>query len=126
MQKNKHYVYFLFGGRVSAYLRCCTDREASLTKILNNAPEEHIQLVDKMQKTLKISKRSNSSFQKEVAKYEATAIKDAQPPQKFSFIHRKDGDMDYINTFLTEIGDKVIILLDILSLYVSSPRTFWS
>ena len=126
LQKNKHYVYFLFGGRVSAYLRCCTDREASLTKILNNAPEEHIQLVDKMQKTLKISKRSNSSFQKEVAKYEATAIKDAQPPQKFSFIHRKDGDMDYINTFLTEIGEKVSILLDFLSLYVFSPRTFWS
>lgn len=110
-KKNKHYVYFLFGGRVSAYLRCCTDREASLTKILNNAPEEHIQLVDKMQKTLKISKRSNSSFQKEVAKYEATAIKDAQPPQKFSFIHRKDGDMDYINTFLTEIGDKDILVI---------------
>ena len=102
---------------MSAYLRCCTDREASLTKILNNAPEEHVQLVDKMQKTLKINKRANSSFQKEVAKYEASAIKDAHPQQGFCFIHRKDGDMDYINTFLTEIGDKVIMLLYILIFY---------
>ena len=69
-----------------------------------------------MQKTLKISKRSISSFQKEVAKYEASAIKDAQPLQSFCFIHRKDGDMDYINTFLTEIGDKVIISLRNLDL----------
>ena len=103
---------------MSAYLRCCTEREASLTKILNNAAEEHIQLVDKMQKTLKFSKRSISGFQKEVAKYEASAIKDAQPPKSFCFIHRKDGDMDFINTFLTEIGDKVLMFLDIFSLHI--------
>ena len=101
---------------MSAYLKSCTDREAGLTKILNNAPEEHIQLVDKMQKTLKISKKSNSNFQKEVAKHEAAAVRNAQPPLSFCFIHRKDGDMDYVNTFLTELGDKVYQHHDLFTL----------
>ena len=69
-----------------------------------------------MQKTLKISKKSNSNFQKEVAKHEAAALSNAQPPLSFCFIHRKDGDMDYVNTFLTELGDKVYQHHDLFTL----------
>ena len=42
--------------------------DTELPKLLNIAPEEHIQLVDKMQKSLKISQKSNSNMLKEIAR----------------------------------------------------------
>ena len=78
-----------------------------MTKILNNAPEEHVQLVDKMQKTLKVSLKSNSNMLKEIAQAEASKLKSLSPVPKHCFIHRKDGDVDYINTFLKEIDNAV-------------------
>ena len=67
------------GGRVSAYLQSCVSKERALTKLLNNAPEEHLQLVDKMQKSLKITQKSNSNMLKEIARSEAMIIKNTAP-----------------------------------------------
>ena len=95
------------GGRVSAYLQSCVSKERALTKLLNNAPEEHLQLVDKMQKSLKITQKSNSNMLKEIARSEAMIIKNTAPSPPFCFVHRKDGDVDFVNTFLKEMSDSV-------------------
>ena len=81
-------------------------RERALTKVLNNAPEEHLQLVTKMQKSLKAAQRSSSSLLKEVAVVEARRAR--EEAKGVVVLHRKDGDSDFINTFLKEINDQVI------------------
>jgi len=110
VKKNKNFLYFLVGGRVTSYLQSCIIKEKALTKILNNAPEEHVQLVDKMQKTLKVSLKSNSNMLKEIATAEALKLKSLSPVPKYCFIHRKDGDVDFINTFLKEIDNAELLV----------------
>ena len=104
-KKNKHFLNFLVGGRVSSYLQSCVLKERALTKILNNAPEEHVQLVEKMQKSLKVSLKSNSNMLKEIAVNQVKLFRDSNLFPKYFFHHRADGDIDYVNTVLKEIGD---------------------
>ena len=121
-QKNKHYLYFLVGGRVSSYLKACVEKERTLTKLLNNAPEEHIQLVDKMQKSLKISQKSNSNMLKEIAQSEAMVLEQEEPAPQYCFIHRKDGDSDFVNTFLKEMSESVGKMIIDPMFFMYSPR----
>ena len=58
-----------------------------------------------MQKSLKVSLKSNSNMLKELAVTEVKTFKELSPLPKYYFNHRKDGDIDYINTVLKEIGD---------------------
>ena len=88
---------------MTSYLQSCVYREKSLTKILNNAPDEHIALVDKMQKSLRIAQKSNSNMLKEIAVTQAVKLKEQCPSPQQCFLHRKDGDIDFINTFLKEM-----------------------
>ena len=113
-KKNKHFLNFLVGGRVSSYLQSCVLKERALTKILNNAPEEHVQLVEKMQKSLKVSLKSNSNMLKELAIHEVKIFKETSPLPKYFFHHRPDGDQDFVNTVLKEIGD-----LDITTIIIT-------
>ena len=84
-----------------------------MTKVLNNAPDEHLQLVEKMQKTLKLTTKTNSNLLKEVAQHEALKIKTSSPKQPYCYIYRRDGDPDFISTFLKELNDNVSMRLNI-------------
>ena len=106
-KKGKHWLYFLVGGRVNLHLQVCLAREKALTKILNNAPDQHIQLVDKMQKSLKLSLKTNSNLLKEVAVHEACEVKKIEPKPSHHVVYKRDGDTEYINTFLKELDDNV-------------------
>jgi len=108
-KKGKHWLYFLVGGRVTDYLQTCHGRERVLTKILNNAPEEHIDLVDKMQKTLKVTQKNNSNLLKELAAHEANKIKTISPKPLYCVVHRKEGDSDFINSFINHLNDNTIL-----------------
>merc|ERR1712037_1062563 len=75
-KKGKHWLYFLVGGRVSSHLGNLVERERAMTKLLNNGPEEHLDLVEKMQNLLK-----------ELAIFEAAKIKANKP--EFCVVHKK-------------------------------------
>ena len=92
---------------MSSYLQSCVMRERSMTKILNNAPDEHLPLVEKMQKSLKLTTKTNSNLLKEIAQHEALKIKTSDPKPAYCYIYRKDGDTDFISTFLKELNDNV-------------------
>jgi len=108
-KKDKHWLYFLVGGRVSSYFQSCLERERLLVKILNNAPEEHVDLIDKMQRALKTSLKCSSNLLKEIAINEANRIKLLDPKPKFCVIHKKEGDSDFISSFLKELDDNEIL-----------------
>merc|ERR1712240_382616 len=59
---------------------------------VNNGPEEHLDLVEKMQKGLKAAK-----------------IKAEKP--KFCVLHKKEGDSDFIAAFIKEIDDNELLCI---------------
>lgn len=108
-KKGKHWLYFLVGGRVNDYLQVCLGRERIMTKILNNAPEEHLDLVDKMQKTLKVVQKNNSNLLKELAVVEADRVKSLSPKPLYCIVHRKEGDADFISAFIKQLDDNSVL-----------------
>ena len=82
-------------------------REKDLTKLLNNAPEEHLDLVAKLQKGLKVAQKSKSCLLREAAAWEAGRVREAGQRPRYWVTHRRDGDSDFIAAFLKELDDSV-------------------
>ena len=95
-----------------------------MTKILNNAPDEHLPLVEKMQKSLKLTTKTNSNLLKEIALHEATKIKTAAPKPSYCYLHRKDGDSDFISTFLKELNDNVLRCTEFITTNLRSSSRY--
>jgi len=110
-KKGKTLLYFLVGSRVLKYLANTLHRERSLTETLRNGPESHIDLVEKMQKTLKISTKTNSNLLKEIALSEAKEKKNLETKPSYIYFYRREGDNDYISTLTKELSDYLLIVI---------------
>jgi len=110
-QKGKTLLYFLVGSRVLNYLTTALEREKKMTQILRNGPEDHLDLVEKMQKSLKIYQKTTQNLLKELAAGEAKKLKVLQPKPAYFVCHKREGDADYINTFIAELDDNDILLV---------------
>jgi len=126
-KKGKYWLYFLVGTRVtlsswcggmthlhnchqvSRHLGNLVERERAMTKLVNNGPEEHLDLVEKMQKGLKVAQKNSSNLLKELAILEVAKIK-AQKP-KFCTVHKKEGDSDFIAAFIKELDDNELLCI---------------
>jgi len=111
VKKGKCLLYFLVGSRVLNYLSQTVDRERALTGVLRNGPEDHLDLVEKMQKSLKIVNKTNSNLLKEIAQTEAETRKKIQPKPSYLYFYRREGDPDYISTLLKELQDYLVIVI---------------
>eukprot|EP00794_Sanderia_malayensis_P009138 gene9138-10111_t len=98
-------LFFLAGDRVINKLSSCFDNEVKLTKLLSNGPEEHVKMVERVQKNLKALQRNAKSHIREIAKLEAMQLLSDAKSQGYICKHREDGDMDYINVFSNEIKE---------------------
>lgn len=105
-KKGKSLVNFLVGDRVRRYLESCHRREKQLTDILRGGPDDHADLASKCMKSLKLSQKGMQSALKELAAKEAKE----SAGKKFAFIHKRDADADYINTFMHEISDPDLLV----------------
>nr|CAD7394898.1 unnamed protein product [Timema cristinae] len=56
-KKNKTNLHFLVGGRVLKHLAGCLEREQKFTALLKGGPTDHVNLVDKLQKSLKLTNK---------------------------------------------------------------------
>lgn len=110
-KKGKSLLYFLVGSRVLRYLQQTVDRERALTVILRNGPEDHLDLVEKMQKSLKTTTKTNSNLLKEIALTEANQKKALDPKPDFVYIYRREGDSDYISTLTKELEGFLLVVL---------------
>ena len=106
-QKGKVLLYFLVGGRVLDYLAHTVTREKAITATLRNGPEDHLDLIQKMQKSLKTYQKTTQNLLKEVAINEANRLKTLQQKPKYFVCHKREGDSDFINTFIQELADNV-------------------
>ncbi|CAH0398907.1 unnamed protein product [Chilo suppressalis] len=94
-KKGKTNVKFLVGNRVTKTLQLMLDREKALTGLLKNEPSKHEDLVQKLQKNLKISNKNLSNVLMELAQYEVEKLKNAQPKPKFVFMFKKEATPDF-------------------------------
>eukprot|EP00088_Acartia_fossae_P021768 TRINITY_DN2310_c0_g1_i4.p1 TRINITY_DN2310_c0_g1~~TRINITY_DN2310_c0_g1_i4.p1 ORF type:complete len:420 (-),score=85.59 TRINITY_DN2310_c0_g1_i4:487-1716(-) len=110
-KKGKQLLYFLVGSRVLKYLSQTVTRERLLTDTLRNGPDAHVDLVDKMQKTLKVSTKTNSNLLKEIALSEAKEKKLLEPKPSYAYFYRREGDNDYISVLTKELTDYLLIVI---------------
>ncbi|XP_046397020.1 alanyl-tRNA editing protein Aarsd1-B [Ischnura elegans] len=100
------FLYFLAGGRVLSRLDESLQRESQLTALLKNSPADHVDLVDKLQKSYKQCSKNLQSVLRNVAVMEAEKFKVLEPKPKFYSLHRKEAEPDFMSVFLTEVGSQ--------------------
>lgn len=67
----------------------------------SNGAEDHVELVKKIQGTIKSSQKTIQRLAKEVASTLAVKLNDESVPPAYYSLHRNDGvDMDFVNVFL--------------------------
>jgi len=110
-KKGKTLLYFLVGSRVLKYLAQTVQRERALTETLRNAPDAHLDLVEKMQKSLKISTKTNSNLLKELALSEAHEKKSLGTKPSYLYFYRREGDNDYISTLTKELSEYLLVVI---------------
>lgn len=109
-KKGKSQLNFLVGDRVRRYLESCHRRERQLNDILRGGPDDHADLASKCMKSLKLAQKGMQSALRELAVREAREAQLGSSNKKFAFIHKRDADADYINTFLHEISDPGLLI----------------
>lgn len=109
-KKGKSNLYFAVGGRVLTYLSECLHREKKISDILNNGPDQHVALVDKMQKSLRLSLKNETALLREMAVVEAQRLKALQPRPSYFSSHRREGNVEYMTIFANEVADENTVL----------------
>lgn len=104
-KKNKTNLFFLAGGRILKYLTKALDREAKMTKLLKNEPEQHAELVEKLQNNLKITTKKLSNVLKTYAGDLAQTFLAQVPRPKYYFYYSKVADTDFIDAFIRSIKE---------------------
>ncbi|EDO49058.1 predicted protein [Nematostella vectensis] len=104
-------LFFLCGDRVFKHLGRAMENDRALSKCLSCGPDEHTTAVERIQTSLRLANKSLKSQLREIAYLEASQIKSSLGGRTFIYIHRENGDMDYINTIVNELGSLSIPLL---------------
>lgn len=104
-------LFFLAGNRVLKYLGKALDNERTLTKMLSVGPDDHSTAVDRIQTSLKTVNKVTKSQLKEIAQLEAYQLKATSQRKTYLYIHRENGDMDYMNALVSELSDQPLPVL---------------
>ncbi|XP_055631068.1 alanyl-tRNA editing protein Aarsd1-B [Toxorhynchites rutilus septentrionalis] len=99
--KNKCLVHFIVGNRILRKLNECYEREIQFNNLLNGGPSSHVDLIKKLQTTVKAVQKTSKKLIAELAFQEAEKFTALSDKPRFYCLHRLDGaSSDFINTFL--------------------------
>ena len=101
-------VYFLVGDRVSNYLQATFLREQKMNNLLSSGPDDHLMIVEKINKSFKTSNKSVQVLLKELAINDSKFIKEKQ--LKYFSKHRNETDSEYANTLIREVEDTSVMI----------------
>uniref|UniRef100_A0AAR5P3S8 Threonyl/alanyl tRNA synthetase SAD domain-containing protein n=1 Tax=Dendroctonus ponderosae TaxID=77166 RepID=A0AAR5P3S8_DENPD len=110
-RKDKTLLYFLVGNRVLKRLSDCIEREQKLVTLLKNNPSQHPELVDKLQKNVKLLTKNVQTVLKDLALVHAVKLNETLPVPAYYSMHRKEAEPDFMNTFIRELGGRTDIFL---------------
>ncbi|KAI8425963.1 hypothetical protein MSG28_004951 [Choristoneura fumiferana] len=92
-KKGKTNLRFVVGNRVTWLLQRMLERERALTALLKNEPNKHEELVQKMQKNLKITNKNLQNVLSELAQVEIDKVKNTKP--KYLFLFKKEATPEF-------------------------------
>ncbi|KAJ8713705.1 hypothetical protein PYW07_014075 [Mythimna separata] len=94
-KKGKTILKFLVGNRVIKVFQKMLDREKVLTGLLKNEPSRHDELIQKLQKNLKVANKNLQNVLLELAQYEVEKIKKADPKPKYVIMFKKEATPEF-------------------------------
>ncbi|GBP08733.1 Alanyl-tRNA editing protein Aarsd1 [Eumeta japonica] len=109
-KKGKTNLRFLVGNRVTKTLQKMLDREKAMTALLKNEPSKHEELVQKLQKNLKITNKNLQNVLTELSQYEIEHIKKATPKPKYLYMFKKEATPDFIRAVCKGLEDENIFM----------------
>uniref|UniRef100_UPI003AAC8B8A alanyl-tRNA editing protein Aarsd1 n=1 Tax=Centroberyx gerrardi TaxID=166262 RepID=UPI003AAC8B8A len=113
-KKNKTNLIFLTGNRVLKYAEKSYSTERSLVSLLKTGADEHVEAVDKIQKSVKLLQKSNLSLLRDMAVLIAQNFKTNPQRGNFFSLHKKEGDNEFMNIIANEIGtEETLVFLTV-------------
>uniref|UniRef100_A0A672ITU6 Alanyl-tRNA synthetase domain containing 1 n=1 Tax=Salarias fasciatus TaxID=181472 RepID=A0A672ITU6_SALFA len=124
-KKNKTNLIFLAGNRVLKYAEKSYSTERSLVSLLKTGPDEHVEAVDKLQKSAKLLQKTNLSLLRDMAVLIAQNFKNDPERGNFFSLHnnrsvvsllfdRKEGDNEFMNIIANEINtEETLVFLTV-------------
>lgn len=109
-KKNKTNLYFVAGNRLLQYMSKCINRERAMNNILKSSPGEHVQMAEKLQKSLKYANKNLLNTMRDLAIAQAQQFKQIKPSPQYFSLHRKDAEAEFMSIFSGEVNDKNILL----------------
>ncbi|XP_070846152.1 alanyl-tRNA editing protein Aarsd1 [Chaetodon trifascialis] len=113
-KKNKTNLIFLAGNRVLKYAEKSYSTERSLVSLLKTGPDEHVEAVDKLQKSVKLLQKTNLSLLRDMAVLIAQNFKSAPQRGNFFSLHKKEGDNEFMNIIANELNtEETLVFLTV-------------
>ncbi|KAG8009075.1 Alanyl-tRNA editing protein Aarsd1, partial [Nibea albiflora] len=113
-KKNKTNLIFLAGNRVLKYAEKSYSTERSLVSLLKTGPDEHVEAVDKLQKSVKLLQKTNLTLLRDMAVLIAQNFKNDPQRGNFFSLHKKEGDNEFMNIIANEINtEETLVFLTV-------------
>ncbi|XP_035001220.1 alanyl-tRNA editing protein Aarsd1 [Hippoglossus stenolepis] len=113
-KKNKTNLIFLVGNRVLKYAEKSYSTERSLVSLLKTGPDEHVEAVDKLQKSGKLLQKTNLSLLRDMAILIAQNFKNDPQRGNFFTLHKKEGDNEFMNIIANELNtEETLVFLSV-------------
>uniref|UniRef100_A0A667ZTK7 Alanyl-tRNA synthetase domain containing 1 n=1 Tax=Myripristis murdjan TaxID=586833 RepID=A0A667ZTK7_9TELE len=113
-KKSKTNLIFLTGNRVLKYAEKSYSTERSLVSLLKTGADDHVEAVDKLQKSVKLLQKSNLSLLRDMAVLIAQNFKNSPQRGNFFSLHKKEGDNEFMNIIANEIGtEETLVFLTV-------------
>ncbi|KAL0822231.1 hypothetical protein ABMA28_004360 [Loxostege sticticalis] len=111
-KKGKTNLRFLVGNRVTKTFQTMLDRERAMTGLLKNEASKHEELVQKLQKNLKVTNKNLQNVLLELAQLEVEKVKNTQPKPQFLFMFKKEATPDFNRAICKGLeGEGIFIFL---------------
>ncbi|WAR04193.1 AASD1-like protein [Mya arenaria] len=110
-RKNSINLHFVCGDRVLQYLGRAVQVERSLNVLLKGPLEQHFELAEKAVKGYKNSNKTVQNLLRDVASLEAEKFRNQSDKPPYFICHRKEGDIDFLNTLIKELNDESLLTL---------------
>lgn len=113
-KKNKTNLIFLAGNRVLKYAEKSYNTERALVSLLKTGPDDHVEAVDKLQKSLKLLQKTNLSLVRDMAVLIAQEFNNKPNRSNFFSLHKKEGDNEFMNIIANEINtEETLVFLTV-------------
>lgn len=109
-KQGKTNLYFLVGNRILKYVDKTVLREKAITSLLKCGPDDHVSLIEKLNKSVKLANKNSLSVLRDLAVAEAKLLKQQGPLPEFHAFHRREADAEFMAIFANELAAERVLL----------------